>query len=194
MSEAQVSVGPPRGARILGGLILALVLASLGYVGVGAIQLWRAPARPGPGQLAPPLVGTTLDGEPFDLAALRGRVVLLDFWATWCRGCITWLPIAQRLHHELGPSGLVVVGLSVEHDDEASVRRTVAERGLVHPQLIIDPDVQARFGMFQLPTYWLIDREGRVAGVWRGAFDEALARARIEAALRSGPPELRSVP
>lgn len=178
-----MSVGPPRGARALGGVILALVLAGLAYVGVGAVRLWRAPERPGPGQRAPALVGTTLDGAPFDLAALRGRVVLLDFWATWCPGCITWLPVAQRLHRELGPAGLVVVGLSVEHDDEASVRRVVAERGLVHPQLIVDPEVQARFGTFQLPTYWLIDREGRVVGVWRGAFDEALARARIQAAL-----------
>lgn len=189
-----MSVGPPRGARVLGAFILALVLAGLGYVGVGVVQLWRAPARPGPGQLAPPLVGTTLDGARFDLAALRRRVVLLDFWATWCPGCIAWLPIAQRLHRDLGPEGLVVVGVSIEHEDEASVRRVVAERGLEHPQLIIDPGAQARFGTFQLPTYWLIDREGRVVGVWRGAFDEALARARIEAALRSGRPDLPKTP
>jgi hypothetical protein len=90
---------------MLGGFILALVLAGLAYVGVGAVQLWRAPTRPGPGQLAPPLMGTTLDGEHFDLAALQGRVALLDFRASWCRGCITWIPIAQRLHHGLGPGG-----------------------------------------------------------------------------------------
>lgn len=172
-----------RPSRWTGALILAVVLAPLGALLVSAVDTWRQPARAGLGEPAPPLVGDTLDGARFDLGALRGKVVLLDFWATWCPGCTTWIPIAERLDRAYARDGFVLVGVNVEHDDEAQVRAFVASRRMHAPQLVVGPEVQARFGTFQLPTYWLVGRDGRVRGVWRGAFDEARARREIEAAL-----------
>lgn len=180
----------PRRARAAGLALLAIPLAGMAYLAVGAVELSLAPARPGPGEPAPALVATTLDGQRFELASLQGQVVLVDFWATWCAGCTTWLPIAQRLQRDYASRGLVVVGASIEHEDAAAVQRVVAERRLEHPQIIVGPEVQARFGTYQLPTYWLVDREGRVAGVWRGAFDEVLARKAIERALEVPAPQL----
>ncbi len=173
----------PLRSRAVGALLLAIPLVAMFALAIGLLARAMEPRRPGRGEPAPALTGTTLDGRPFDLAGLEGQVVLIDFWATWCAGCTTWLPIAQRLQREYGDDGLVVVGASIEHDDVASVREVVAARNIAHPQLVVGPDAQSRFGTYVLPTYWLIDREGKVAGVWRGAFAEATARQAIEDAL-----------
>ncbi|MBL8947695.1 MAG: TlpA family protein disulfide reductase, partial [Myxococcales bacterium] len=66
------------------------------------------------GTQAPALVGKTLDGEPFDLASMRGQVVLLNVWATWCQPCREELPELERLHELYASRGFSVVGVSVD--------------------------------------------------------------------------------
>jgi thiol-disulfide isomerase/thioredoxin len=172
-----------RPSRWVGAAILAAVLAPLAALLVSAVDTWRQPPRAGLGEAAPALVGETLDGAPFALTSLRGKVVLLDFWATWCPGCTSWIPIAERLDRRYARDGFVLVGANVEDEEVERVRTFVRERRLQAPQLVVGPDVQGRFGTFQLPTYWLVGRDGTVRGVWRGALDEATAQREIEAAL-----------
>lgn len=86
------------------------------------------------GAEAPPIRLVSLTGETVDIAALRGRVVLVNFWATWCPPCVEEMPSLEKLHRTLGPEGLVVVGVSVD-EDEAALRAFVQKVGVTFPTL-----------------------------------------------------------
>ncbi len=121
----------------------------------------------GVGTTAPPLVGKTLDGEPFDLADLRGTVVLVNVWATWCAPCRHELPELVRLHHMYGERGFAVVGVSVDaRRASGALRAMVRELEIDYP-IVVDPDQKAvePLGIRGYPTSILVDREGTVR--WR---------------------------
>jgi len=100
--------------------------------------------------------------DPLDLAALKGRVVYLDFWASWCAPCRESFPWMNRLQAELGREGLTVIAVNVDRD------RADAEQFLrSHPaqfRIVYDPEglLPEKFGVRGMPTSFLIDRSGRV--------------------------------
>ena len=119
------------------------------------------------GFVAPSLQGKTLSGDYIQLSDFRGKVVLVNVWATWCKPCVKELPELGRLHGSLSAQGFTVLGVSV---DKVGVRRVVenfvAKHGLKYP-MILDPDGHA-VGSFELkgyPTSMLIGRDGKVR--WR---------------------------
>ena len=81
-----------------------------------------------PGQPAPALVGTTLDGQPFDLAAERGRPVIVNFWASWCVPCQAEFPLLQAAQAEHAADGLVVVGV-IYQDTSAAAKAFASSHG-----------------------------------------------------------------
>jgi cytochrome c biogenesis protein CcmG, thiol:disulfide interchange protein DsbE len=97
-----------------------------------------------------------------DLAAFKGKVVYVDFWASWCAPCRESFPWMNRMQGEFGRDGLVIIAVNVDHD------RVDAERFLrEHPaqfRIVFDPDgmLPEQFGVRGMPTSFLIDREGRV--------------------------------
>jgi cytochrome c biogenesis protein CcmG, thiol:disulfide interchange protein DsbE len=97
-----------------------------------------------------------------DLAAFRGKVVYLDFWASWCAPCRESFPWMNHLQEEFGHDGLLVIAVNVDRE------RADAERFLrAHPadfHIVFDPDglLPEKFGVHGMPTSFLIDREGRV--------------------------------
>jgi thiol-disulfide isomerase/thioredoxin len=116
---------------------------------------------------APAFAGRTLDGEPFDLVGLRGQVVLLNVWATWCEPCRKEMPELQALHARHREQGFTVVGVSVDAARLAdTVRQSVVDFGLRYPN-IHDPQntISAAFKVNGYPTSFLIDRNGGL--VWR---------------------------
>jgi cytochrome c biogenesis protein CcmG, thiol:disulfide interchange protein DsbE len=135
---------------------------------------------------APAFRGITLEGEPFDLAELRGRVVLLNVWATWCEPCKQEMPELQALHVRHRDQGLTLVGVSVDAARLAGeVRRLVAEFGLTYTNV---HDARNTAGsIFKIrgyPTSLLIGRDGGM--LWRkdGLIepgDPELARALADA-------------
>ena len=137
--------------------------------------------RPAP---APLFRAPTLTGPPVALAELRGRVVLLDFWATWCAPCIAQLPALRHLDETLGPRGLAVVGINIEG---AAARRAVddvvREAGLRYPTVLDEGEVQRLYGAGTLPHLVLIDRDGILRRVFRGATSEAEIAQAVEEAL-----------
>jgi thiol-disulfide isomerase/thioredoxin len=102
---------------------------------------------------------------PADLAQLRGRVVLVDFWASWCAPCRMLMPSLNRLEQRFGAQGLTVLGVT---DEGAAIARAVgAEMGIGYT-LANDPTAAGRFGVRGLPTTVVIDRRGNVRRVGVG--------------------------
>ncbi len=165
---------------------LALALACEGKPGGG---------RAGPpvlaiGEEAPPLAGLTIHGEPFSLADLRGRVVLLNVWATWCEPCRTELPDLRALHVRLEPRGLTVVGVSVDAAREATNLRNMVS-GFNLPYPVIHDERNRIGGPYRIagyPTSFVVDRKGVLR--WRrdGLIprDDPELMAVLEAALAEG--------
>jgi thiol-disulfide isomerase/thioredoxin len=109
-----------------------------------------------------------LDGAGQDrtLDNFRGKVVLLNLWATWCGPCRTEMPILDRLQAELGGPDFEVLPLSIDRRGAEAVRKFYADLGIKHLNIYIDPSSKAGFGLgfLGLPTTILIDREGREVG------------------------------
>ncbi len=105
----------------------------------------------------------SLDGQPLSDEALRGKVVLVNFWATWCTPCRVEMPALQRMHERHAARGFVVVGLAVDRAGTETVRAFVRERGVTYPIAHVGPDAEAIFGGVRgYPTSFLLDRTGRI--------------------------------
>lgn len=118
------------------------------------------PPRPAlvPGTPAPDIAITSLDGRRTTLSSLRGKVVLLDFWATSCKPCIEAMPALAALHARYAPRGFEVLSIAAEADD---VRAKVGD----HPAGIvaIDEAAQATYRVDRFPMYFLVGRDGTIA-------------------------------
>jgi peroxiredoxin len=132
---------------------------------------------------APDFAPQVVAGAPLErLSRLRGQVVLLDFFATWCGPCLEAMPEVERLHEQLGPRGLRVVGISPE--DAPTVAAAARSHGLRYT-LVSDPGeaIAARYHVYALPTAVVIDRKGVVHHVSVSDFGETarVVRALVEA-------------
>lgn len=106
---------------------------------------------------------TALDGSSVDLEKLQGKVVLLDFWATWCGPCVQEAPKVVATYNKLHEKGFEIIGISLDQNKE-SVTRFTKKVGMTWPQYFDeDKAVSSRFGIEAIPTMWLIDKEGHVA-------------------------------
>lgn len=181
----------PRGARGLMGFAglawavgwLLAVVACSGDERAGLVAETAVEAAP---DFALPLLG----GGEIALAKLRGRIVVLDFWATWCAPCEVQMPILDALHRERGGEQLAVVGLSVDTDPPASVSKWIEERGFRYPIALASQSLAVDYGLLGFPSLVLIDEEGSIrarhTGVWsREEIDEAIEA--IRARPRSAP-------
>ena len=136
---------------------------------------------------APDVQFQTLNGEPFTLAKLRGNVVLLNFWATWCIPCREEIPVLNSMQHDLEARGLRIVGASLE-DDAAGVKSYEENVRKFEYQVLVGGDeARAKFGGTALPTTYLIDRDGRIRQKIIGARDRAGWEAAVKPLLDESP-------
>jgi thiol-disulfide isomerase/thioredoxin len=131
---------------------------------------------------APEFELTALVGDKVRLNQYRGNVVLLDFWATYCRPCMTALPKLEALQQRLGPFGLRLIGISVD-EREALVKKAVAMNSVSYPILRGTSEVWNAYQVNALPTLVLIDRGGKIIGRFGGEADETLMIKAIEEAV-----------
>jgi peroxiredoxin len=119
----------------------------------------------------------TPEGRIVSLAELRGKVVVLNFWATWCRECRTEMPAFEALHRRFGARGLVVVGVNTR-EGATSAQDYARELRLTFP-VVLDPDgrVTSLYGVIGLPTTFLIGRDGRAVALAVGAREWASTAA-----------------
>jgi cytochrome c biogenesis protein CcmG/thiol:disulfide interchange protein DsbE len=128
---------------------------------------------------------TTFTGSPLNLESLRGKVVMLNFWASWCRpACYEEAPALERAWREYKDKGVVVVGIDIQDRDEAA-RTFLAEFGHSFPNA---PDPAGRiavdYGVYGVPETFFIDRKGRVRFKQVGALTDELARQRLDTLLK----------
>jgi cytochrome c biogenesis protein CcmG/thiol:disulfide interchange protein DsbE len=118
-------------------------------------------------------------GADASLADYRGKVVVLNFWASWCDPCKAESPLLQRWHERLAKQGGLVLGVDVQ-DLSGDARAFVDEYRLTYPMLRDGPgDLRDDFGILGLPETFVVDRQGRIAAVQRGVVDDEFMRERV---------------
>lgn len=108
---------------------------------------------------------TALDGREVDLAKLKGKVVLVEFWSTSCGPCVGEMPTVKAAYQKLHAQGFEVVGISLD-DKESVLRRFIKEKDLPWPQHFEangwENKFAVRYGIFSIPTMWLVDKAGNL--------------------------------
>jgi len=151
------------------------VLAVAAFIVAGVFVYFEKP-------LAPEVRFTTLQGEQFDTAALRGKVVLVNFWATTCSTCIEEMPDLIRTHEKFAARGLETIAVAMDYDPEEQVR-AYAEKAALPFKVALDPHGEVALGFKDVrmtPTTFLIDRQGRIVHKYLGKPDFGVLHALLE--------------
>jgi peroxiredoxin len=128
----------------------------------GAEMTGNVPAG-SPGEVAPDFALTNLAGQTVRLSDFKGKIVLLDFWATWCAPCQEEIPNFVQLQKQYAGRGFTVLGIALDDDGAAVVKPLAQKLGVNYPLVIGDTQVAARYGGIQaVPTAFLIGRDGRI--------------------------------
>jgi peroxiredoxin len=186
-------------SRALGSGRLA-VAATLAIAVASALFVWLRPAPPGVlrvGAPSPELRLPDLDGKPVALAELRGRVVFVNFWGTWCAPCRDEAPALERMYRRLQGEGFEVLAVSIDAPDAADAVRAFRDEFSLSFPILLDADraTYVAFGATGVPETFLVDREGRIWERFVGPRDwdqpryETAVRALLGAAPGSGPAE-----
>lgn len=162
-----------------------IIAAALG-VALVAVIAWGWLSPPGLSR-APDITLTTITGEKIELKALRGKPVLINFWATSCPGCVKEMPQLVDLHKDLHAKGLTIIGVAVSYDPPNQVLEMVRERAIPYP-IVLDlaGDAERAFGNVSvIPTSFLISPDGRIVQHVIGEIRFADLRARLAQWLKS---------
>jgi len=136
------------------------------------------------GETAPALALPALDGRTISLSDFSGKVVLVDFWATWCPPCRAEMPDLVKLNQDLAPRGFTILGVAMDEDGAEAVRAFTALQPIPYPVVLNGPaGAPAGWSVPGLPTAYLIGRDGRLLRRWLGGKNPDELRAAVEAAL-----------
>jgi peroxiredoxin len=159
-------------------LAAALVVPSAAPANVRAASSRKA---------APEFSLTNDKGAAIRLSDFKGKVVLLNFWATWCHGCKTEIPWFVEFQSKFRDAGLAVVGISMDDDGWKSVTPFAAEKKVNYTVVIGDEALGKRYDLGPMPKTVLIDREGRIAATYDGVVDKEKCQSEIQELLKEKP-------
>jgi len=156
---------------ILISLFAILIIASIAY-------LWMAPSG---AQKAPDITLQLLDGKKLELSSLKGKPVLITFWATSCPGCIKEMPHLVELYHELQKEGLEIIGIAMPYDRPDYVMEMIKRKNVpYHIALDLKGEAVKEFGNVSLtPTTFLLDDKGAIVKKKIGEMDMTVWKKRI---------------
>ncbi|HKE33631.1 MAG TPA: TlpA disulfide reductase family protein, partial [Candidatus Acidoferrum sp.] len=133
----------------------------------------------------PEVALTDSKGAPVNLSAYKGRVVLLDFWATWCEGCKEEIPWFMEFQDKYNKTGLTVVGASLDDDGWKSVKPYLQEHKINYRIVLGTMESAKPFGIDKgMPVSVLIDRNGKIADIHSGVVDKAAFEREIQTLLK----------
>jgi len=147
---------------------LVMVIVAAGIL-LGPDRLYATPRS---GQAAPNFKVSTIAGQQVSLDSYRGRVLVLDFWATWCQPCRLSIPHLVELDRKYGKQGLQVLGMSADEDGEREVKAFADKNRMSYPIALAGETTLTDYGVRSVPVMFVIDKKGRVAEVFRGFSDE----------------------
>jgi peroxiredoxin len=130
--------------------------------------------------LAPDFTLTSVDGKTITLSQLRGKVVLLDFWATWCAPCRLAIPHLNDLYKAYRKRGLEIIGLSLDKASAERVRKFALNMGIEYIIIMANDELVKKYGISPIPTTYLIDREGYIANKWVGFSQNLMSKIGAE--------------
>lgn len=119
---------------------------------------------------APDFTLKTLSDTEVNKETYKDKVLLVDFWATWCKPCVATMPQLQKLHGKYAEKGLVVLGVSIDEKGEKAVKLFVAKRKFTYPIVLDggDKPMWQAYGVKGVPALFLINREGKIVRQWVG--------------------------
>jgi peroxiredoxin len=168
------------GARPLAVLVFAAVAV------IGATAAW---GMPGKGEKAPDFSLTDLSGKQANLKDYRCKVVMINFWATWCPPCRDEMPSMERLYKTYRDKGFVLVAVSADRGGKMPVQSFVDEYNLTFP-ILLDPSLDAarKFGVRGIPMTFIVNGDGVIKEIVPGAkdWDSAANRKTVEDLLKTG--------
>jgi peroxiredoxin len=149
--------------------VFVVIVLLVAFVGLPAFDGWSMGSRvPTVGTHAEDFRLTDLEGRSQSLSQYRGKIVLVNFWATWCKPCTTEMPAMQTIYDKLHDKGFVVLAIN-ELEDDAKVREHIKQYGHTFPVLMDrDNKVANQFGVFGLPVSVFVDEKGVVQEYIKG--------------------------
>lgn len=163
------------------------VLAVL--LGTSAVAVDQSGARvdlkePSTRKAAPQFTLQDSSGKTAHLTEYHGKVVVLDFWATWCHGCKEEIPWFTEFERKYGKQGLAVIGVSMDDDGWKVVTPFIKSAGVPYRIVLGDQKTGKDYGIFNMPDTFLIDREGRIAAAYSGMVNRDDLEKNITAVLK----------
>jgi cytochrome c biogenesis protein CcmG/thiol:disulfide interchange protein DsbE len=167
-----------------------ILLCALGIAGAAALLPLLGTAQNEPEirfvrdpDPAPDFQMKDVDGKPVTLAGLRGKVVLLNFWATWCGPCREEIPSLIALQKQYRDK-LQIIGMLTDDDDDEALHKVIEAEGINYPVVLATPEMRMEYGGIPaLPTLFVINAEGRVVQKHVGLYNPALYEAEVRALL-----------
>jgi peroxiredoxin len=165
--------------------VLVTVMLVFGYKMAGKGPAKRASAA---GQPAPDFSLQSIEGKTLHLSDLRGKAVVVNFWATWCQPCKIEMPWFVELQKQYGPEGLQIVGISADEDTTADeLGKFTKEMGINYPILLGKEEVEQAYGGIQfLPVTVFVDRDGKIVDKVYGLKGRAEIEDNIKKSLAKG--------
>jgi len=183
-SKCRTVVRVNRRAALTG--VAAAALGLFAYsTAVRLVPSRRPQAREG--SPAPRLELTDVSGQRATLAQYKGRVVLLDFWATWCDSCAAELPDLRRLHEKYRGDGFEILAASVDVGGRRKLLPYIAEHSIPWRVLLADADATSAYRVWGLPAKFLIDPEGLIARRYEGQVEPRVLEGEIRRLLKLPP-------